>query len=64
VTGQELRDVRKRFRISQRRMALDLGYRHANTVHRKEKGKRAVSYRDVHIMKLLGMLPRNYPVDL
>jgi len=64
MTGQELRDIRKRFKISQRRMALELGYKSGNTVHRKEKSRRAVNYRDIHVMKLLGMLPRNYPVDL
>ena len=63
MTGEELRQVRRSARLSQRRLAFELGYRYGNTVYRKEHGERAVTLQDVIILKLLGFLPRDYWID-
>lgn len=60
MTGEELRRLRKFFKLTQRELAYQLGYRRPNTIARKEKGLRRISCQDIRIMQHLGMLPREY----
>ena len=60
MTGQDLRELRKTLRWSQRQMAYELGLKTEDSVYKKERGLRRITQRDVEILIAKGLLDKRH----